>query len=338
MLITFKEMQTRVQRRISNMDTSTSNANDLLPKIKDWINERYDRIIRYYSWKELIGKYSLQIVASQRDYCLQRDVGNIVSVIDTTNGRSIEEMAIQQYARDRQVILDTNGSIDQGDPTAYYLNGESLVQSTTGATAEKVSVESSSASDITPIVVHIVGKVSSVLTSEDIVLTGASAVQSTNTYDASQRLDVSIGSNDGSINNLNGKITVTGVTSSNVIAIIDKFSKSQTYKWIGVSPLPNSSGTQPTWDVYYTRMILPLVNDNDVPILDCCQEIVQGAYSDALREDGQENEANTAEQKYTMLIDELVASRNNPDTIEQFTPYSRQINVNTDFGRYLYVR
>ena len=40
MLLTFREMQRQVQAKIQNTGTSTSNANDLLPKIKDWINEQ----------------------------------------------------------------------------------------------------------------------------------------------------------------------------------------------------------------------------------------------------------------------------------------------------------
>ena len=72
MFLTFREMQRRVGRRISNLDTSTTNANDLLPKIKDWINERYERIVRSFPWTEIEKKYTLQIVASQRSYALPR--------------------------------------------------------------------------------------------------------------------------------------------------------------------------------------------------------------------------------------------------------------------------
>ena len=64
---TFREILRRAGQRIQNLDTSTSNDNDLYPKLKVWSNERYKRLLRSKPWPQLnkIERSVLQIVASQ---------------------------------------------------------------------------------------------------------------------------------------------------------------------------------------------------------------------------------------------------------------------------------
>jgi hypothetical protein len=89
----------------------------------------------------------------------------------------------------------------------------------------------------------------------------------------------------------------------------------------------------PDWYIWYRKKFVELVNNNDMPILDCCNEIVQGAYAEALREDGQEDAANTADQKFTGMVDELWMSRQNTSEPEQMIPASREDYLTLDFNR-----
>jgi len=338
MLTTFKEIQRRVQQRIQNDTTSTSDTiNDLIPKLKVWINERYDRVLRAKPWECLKKSYSLQIVASQKSYALNRDIGIITSVFDKTNGRVIKRISLEEHIRNNASALDVADNVQTGDPTQYYHTGLNLVKNAIGSSAEKVSVVSTSASDVSPLVVHIKGLVSSIEVEEDVILTGTSSVDSSNTYDASQKLEVSLGTNDGTTPEAAGVITVSGKTSGTVFTKISEWEIATEYQWIDVVTTPKSSGTQPVWDIHYLRKHIPLKNNNDIPILDCSNELVTGAYADALREDGQEGEANTQEQLFAGYVEELWASQHNPYDIEQFIPYDRNAYITNDYGRTNYL-
>jgi len=340
MITTFKEIQRRVQQRIMNDDTSTSDTfNDILPKIKVWINERYDRLIKSKPWPERVKKTDLTIVASTVGYGLNRDIdiAGIIAVFDVTNGLPIKRIRVGEHIRSHASALDQTDNVQTGDPTRFYPVGKYTVKAAIGTTAEKANCASLSASDVSPLVVHIKGLVSSVEMEEDVVLTGATAVDSTNTWDASQKLEVSIGTNDGTIPQLNGTVTVKGTTSGTVFTKISEFELVTEFDWIEVSPTPNSSGTMPTWNIWHRRKYQPLVNNNDIPMFDCTEALVQGAYSDALREDGQENESNYADQKYAGLVEELWANSQNPDEIEQFIPQKRDAMLIDDFGRSVYI-
>lgn len=334
-LITYREMQRRVGRRIQNLDTSTTNDNDILPKIKDWLNERYTRVINAKPWSDLTRTTTLQIVLSQKEYSLPRNIGQIIKVFDKTNGRPINQIDIHRHIRNRAASLDQADNIQTGDPTSFYEVGKYTCGAETGSTAEKVSVVSSSSSDSSPKVLHIKGLVSAVEIEEDIVLTGTSSVDSSNTWDASQKLQVSIGTNDGTEPSLVGVVTVTGKTSSNAISKISPFEIATEYRWIEVSPTPDSDATQPVWDIWYRREIDPLKDDNDIPFIDCCDALVYGAYADALREDGQESKAETADNRWVALIEELWASRQNPDFVQGFQPRDVDNVLMDGYGRFI---
>lgn len=334
MLTTFREMQRRVQQRIQNDSSSVSDSiNDLLPKLKVWTNERYERIFEAKPWRQLIKKSTLSIVASQTDYVLPRDYGRIISIFDQTNGLPIQESSVQEHIRFRAAVLDVTGDVQTGDPKDYFKIGEYTVKAEIGNSAEKVALVSSSSADVSPLVVHIVGLVSTVEVSEDVVVTGTSSVQSTNTYDANQKLQITIGTNDGTEPELSGVITASGATSSTVFAQISKFDIGTPYTWIRVSPTPKATGTQPTWDTWYRRRFRRLISDNDVPIFDCCTAIIQGVYSDALREDGQESAADSADNKFVGLVEELWANENTGDRLEQFIPYSFDVYKVDEYQR-----
>jgi len=176
--------------------------------------------------------------------------------------------------------------------------------------------------------------VSGVEMSEDVVLTGTTAVQSSNTYDASQKLRINTGTNNKVRKSIAGVVTASGATSATVFSKISPAEYAPQYRWIRVNPMPKSTGTQPTWLIWYSKRIQPLVNDNDVPIIDVCNALVQGIYAEGLREDGQINEANLADQLFASYVSEKQLADVGPNIVEQFIPEDADSYSTGDFGRY----
>lgn len=333
MIVTFRDILRRAGARLSLTSTATSDADDLYPKLKDWTNERYERIYNSFPWNGALEQTTKQLTASITDYGLPRDIGKIWSIYDTTNGQKITWKDVQRHDRFWAEDLDTTGNVVTGDPRRAYPIGKYTVIASIGATAEKVDVVSTSSSDVSPKVVHITGLVSSVEISEDIVLTGTVAASSSNTYDALQKIRVSTGTNDESRDPIAGVITIDGNTSGTVFAKISPQEIAPIYQWIRVSPTPKSSGTQPTWRFQYTKRLQMLMNDNDIPILDIGVALIEGVVAEGLREDGQIQEAELAEQRFGGMVTELQYADTNFNVVEQFTPADTELIQTLDYGR-----
>ena len=314
---TFKRIQVRAQAMLQNTSTSTSNANDLRPKVKDWCRTRYDRILRSFPWNELVRSYSLSVTASTRDYSLRYDAESIIKIWDTTNGAEIIEKDIRDHVRFSATSLEVVGNVQTGQPTNYVDIGSKSVSALL-STSDQVQVLSSSASDVSPMVIRIQGEVSGMLVAESLTLTGVTAVTSSNTYDSGSELIVSAGTSDGSLQDLVGVVTVREQdTTSNVLAKLSPNERAPYYKWIRLSPMPAAALTAQVW---YKKNWYPLVNDNDVPIVPCANEIVEGVIADALWEDGQETAALAQETKFTNSVVELWNSRRRKNLISQIVP------------------
>lgn len=328
---TFKRIQVRAQAAVQNTSTSTSNANDLLPKVKDWCRTRYDRIMRAYPWTELLRTYDLSVTASTRDYALNYDVEDIIKIWDTTNGNELIEREIQDHVRFTAIDLEQAGNVQTGDPKRYIQIGSKSV-SALMSTGDRVQVFSSSASDVTPMIIRITGEVSSMPVSEDITLTGTTVAESTNTYDSGAELTITAGTSDGTLQDLVGVVTVREkTTTANTLAKLAPSERAPFYRWIRLSPTPASSATVQVW---YKRRWYPLINNNDAPIIPCANEIVEGVIADALWEDGQEASAQAQETKYSNSVRELWISRRPKNLIKQAVPDNGEPNAM--FNRNLY--
>ena len=313
----YKRIQVRAMAFVQNTSTSTSNANDLLPKVKDWCRTRYDRVMRAFPWDELNRFYSLSVTASTRDYALRHDVEQIVKIWDSTHGAEIVATDIRDHVRFSAPNLEVVGNVQTGNPDNYIDIGTKSVSALL-STADQVQVLSTSASDVTPMVVRIRGEVSAMPVSESITLTGATAATSTNTFDSGAELFITVGTSDGTLQDAVGVITVREQdTTSNTLAKIAPGNRVPQYKWIRLSVTPGSALTAQVW---YKMAWLPLINDNDAPIISCANEIVEGVVADALWEDGQEGAAQTQERKFTQSVTELWYSRRPRNLITQAVP------------------
>ena len=167
-------------------------------------------------------------------------------------------------------------------------------------------------------VVRLTGEVSGMQVSESITLTGVTAVDSTRTYDAGSELTVSVGTSDGTLQDAVGVITVReNTTPGNVLCKISPEERAPLFRWIRLTPTPSTAATYQVW---YKRKWKPLTNDNDVPIIPCANEIIEGVVADALWEDGQEGAAQAQEAKFTNSVNELWISMKQRNLIKQVVP------------------
>lgn len=323
---TFKRIQVRAQAILQNTSTSTSNANDLLPKIKDWARTRYDRILRGFPWSELNRSYDLSVISGTRDYALRYNLESIIKIWDTTHGNEVFAYDVRDHVRLNAVNQEVVGNMQTGNAN-YYVDIGSKSVSALLSTSDQVQVLSSSASDVSPMVVRIKGEVSGIEVSESITLTGATAATSTNTFDSGAELVISIGTSDGTLQDLVGVVTVREQdTTSNVLAKIAPGDRAPYYKWIRLSPTPSSNAT---FQVWYKKRWAPLSNDNDVPIIPCANELVEGIVADALWEDGQETAAQLQETKFANSVKELWISRRPRNLITQIVPDNEDTEMGT---------
>ena len=314
---TFKRIQVRAMAMVQNTSTSTSSANDLLPKVKDWCRTRYDRILRSFPWTELNRSYDLSVTAGTRDYALRYDLEDIIKIWDTTHGNEITAIDIRDHVRFNAINLEVSGNVQTGNPDQYIDIG-SKGCSALLSTADQVQVLSSSASDVTPMCIRITGEVSGIAVSENLTLTGTSAVTSTNTFDSGTELTITAGTTDGTLVDLVGVVTVREQdTTSNVLAKLAPNERVPFFKWIRLSVTPSSAFTAQVW---YKKRWMPLVNNNDAPIIPCANEIIEGVIADALWEDGQENFAQAQETKFSNSVKELWIARRPRHLITQIVP------------------
>lgn len=314
---TFKRICVRAQAMLQNTSTSTSNANDLLPKVKDWCRTRYDRIMRSFPWAELNRSYNLSVTAGTRDYSLRYDLEQTIKMWDTTHGNEITAYDIRDHIRFNAINLEVSGNVQTGTPDQYIDIGSKSCSALLSI-ADQVQVLSTSASDTSPMVIRITGEVSGMPISESLTLTGVSAVTSTNTYDASAELFITAGTSSGTLQDLAGVVTVREkTTTSNILAKLAPSERAPYYKWIRLSITPASALTAQIW---YKKRWMPLVNDNDAPIIPCANEIVDGVVADALIEDGQTSAASAQEEKFIKGVTELWYSRRPRNLITQIVP------------------
>ncbi len=314
---TFKRIQVRAMAMLQNTSTSTNNANDLLPKVKDWCRTRYDRIMRSFPWGELNRTYNLSIVASTRDYALRYDLEHIIKIWDTTNGKEITAIDVRDHVRFNTIINEVSGNVQTGEAD-HYIDIGSKSCSALLSTADKIQVLSSSASDVSPAIIRVTGEVSGMPVSESITLTGVTAADSSNTFDSGAELLITQGSSSATLTDIVGVVTVREkTTTANVLVKLAPGERSPLYRWIRLSLLPSAAAT---FQIWYKKRWYPLTNDNDAPIIPCANEIVEGVVADALWEDGQVTGAQAQEAKFANSVKELWVACRPRNLIKQIVP------------------
>ena len=258
MVSTLKEIRDRVKndtRETGLSDTWVSDyVNLTLQEINDpgWAYEQIGMKGYDHEWTFNRRKHSITTVASTENYQLPRDLDKVGLIRQTSSPQKL------LYVPDELFYEFIPNPTATGNPQYYRIWEEEGV-STRLSTDDKIKVVSSSSSDTT-IKISIVGyNDSGYLQSEELTLTGTTAVSGTLTYDAGRPLRISKSATSV------GYVTVTEYTAGTTLVILAIEERTTRFKVAGFYPIPSSAIS--LYLEYYTR-IRNLVNDSDVPDID----------------------------------------------------------------------
>ncbi len=291
---TFTNMVTNVS---SEVQDSTSAMQVL---IKNYINRRYFQVLRKFNWRNIDTEYTITTVAGTKDYALPGDFKKPVKVRDTTNGKDIPEILLEDMGRYYSNTLGTEGNISN------YAMLEDVVQ-VQPTSASQISVVSSSASDTTQ-TVTIRGISNNVEVSETLTVNGTS----TQTTAGSYTKITGISKDTDSV----GFITCTAGASN--LALLAQKQTTSYYKKLRLYSIPS---TAIVLSVPYITNPARLIEDGDYPITDICDLIEIGAMADAWREKRQFQKAQVFEMLFEKNIEEYIwDDENSANRVTQFKP------------------
>jgi hypothetical protein len=281
-------------------DTSSS----LESLIGIWINNRYKDVVNSYDWEQLYHNQTFASTANRSSYPMDENTDRLIFVKDRTNQSYTEVITEQDFLENYYDDLDTTGQ-----PEVCYLTSSPVT--TQPASAEKLTLKSSSASDITPTV--LIRGITSTggETYETLTLTGTTAVTASNTY--SKVLGIS--KSQATI----GKITVYENDESTIKAELSPETLVSRYKSINFHPIPAETVT---YQIRSRRRITPLSQDYDYPMIEDIDDIIElGAQADAWRYKRQFAKSTSLETQYQVLKMERIHQEvAQPGIIHQFQP------------------
>lgn len=270
-MLNFAELYSAVQGLMERSDTN------LLTKIKDGLNAGYRSVADKRPWSALLRQTTISGV-SGLDYIITGQ--EVDQIIDLSQRETPVLLALQRYAAllSRNVDIITN----TGNPTVASPSGEIGVKAALPSDGT-IDVVSSSASDSTQ-KVRIQGYSASTLIpiTELISLNGTGTVTSTNSYSSKEGYEPRF-SKDGTTT---GIITIT--RSSTTIAQLAPAELQARYKKWKIWPVFSSNLTM---YLTFKKRVYQLVNDEDVPELECDNALILYAYAYCLREKRQTTKA-----------------------------------------------
>lgn len=265
-------------------------------------NKRYFQILRAINWQNVYYDYTFNTVAGTQDYVMPDDFGKELVVRDTTNG---VELARVDY---QYLITNYPDSIEDTGTVGRYTIYEDTVKEQPSS-ASTISITSSSASDTTQ-TIRIRGIVSGSETSEAVTLNGTTAVVSTNSYTRIKAISKSAVTV--------GRITATSNSGAVTLSVMAPKITESRYKLMKLHYVPASVITV---SVPYITKPLPMVEDNDYPVLDIADLIELGAEADAWRYKRQFAKAQQVDMMFAMELQQYIYDQENqPNEVSQFRP------------------
>ena len=316
-------IQTR-EHIIDQAQDIIGNTSSLLEaKLESHIKHLYERIAKIAVPTMLIKKKDFTVTASAQEKSLGSDVLGILTIYDTTNG-----YALTETDRERDELNGIDTTNDTGHPVKYADIGEHFVDLEVAAAGTMSIASSNNVVDITPNIVRIQGLSSSVMVAENITVTGTTAATGSISWDANQKLIINTGTSNSTAKTLAGIITCTrGV----VVAKIAPNDYASLYRWISFMPIPHTAAASNTYRLLYLQRPLPLINDNDVPVFDCSDALINGLVAYGMTEDGQDDLAQLWDQKFNQSVSELIAHHTKKSNkVEQFMPGGVSSGSNLD--------
>lgn len=289
---------------INIQDTSSSMATI----IKTYCNNSYRDILRRLNYSNINLSYQLSLVSGTQDYALPNDFGKELYVRDATNLSNIPFISFQQLVETYPESLTSSGTVER-----YTIFRDSVLKQPTSSSL--ITVVSSSSAD-TSQTMHIKGTDSNgVELIEDITLTGTSNAVSTNSFVSIRSISKSA--------TTTGTVTVTSNSGAVTVALFGPSDLTYSVMKIRFHYIPSAAAT---FDIpYYVKPYL-LVNDLDVPLIDCADGIELGATAQAWaykRQFAKSREYERLLEKW--IIDELWDIENSPNrtTLLNPIPYDR---------------
>ena len=235
-----------IKSNIGTMVQDTSST--MATKIGVWVNNRYRNFISRYEWDELIYNFSLTASATVSAYNLDEDVDRLLFILDATNSCNITINNEQEFYQENYDVFN-----DTGTPERCFIKRD--VVRSQPASAEQITVKSSSASDTTQTVL-IRGISSSVELYESISLSGTTVATATNSY---TRL-LGISKSAATV----GYLTVMHNDESTVLSLMAKEQLESRYKQLHLHPIPTGAIV---YHIKAKRRILPLQPESDTAII-----------------------------------------------------------------------
>ena len=202
--------------------------------------------------------FSLTSVASKAEYGLPLYVKRVMNIEDPDTPRFIHSMSSYTFDKNRA------GTTETGTPISSFSLGTRGVQVYPSADGI-VSVESDAAGDTgSDYKVRLTGfNTSGVLISEQITVTGSTAVNSSNSYDSTLGVQRVVKEAATGLT-FAGNITIKDAA-ENTLAVIPPWWDSPDYEWIRFDPIP---GAAITYNIRCEMRKAPLLNAGDWPEID----------------------------------------------------------------------
>ena len=272
-----------------------------ITKIDGWCNQRYTDIVNRRPWMALLRQIEVSCVSGQNYIILPQEVDQVIDVHQRTTPIIV---ALRRYYN--RLNGNLAGYADSGPPVEMNPMGIVGVKTALPSTTT-ITVESSSASDITQSIrVH--GYNSSKLpVTELVALSGTSAIPSITTLNSTEGYEPQFSKSAVT----EGIITIK--CGSTTIAEIGPRDLTVRYmKWL-VNPTPSSSTT-----LYLTfkKRTRKLEYDEDVPEIECENALISGAFAQALSKKRQFAKAQVEWEGYEAAI--AVLTEREPKFSENF--------------------
>ena len=320
-------MKTQVGERIQKQDAN------FLDKIGNWINYRYDDILSRKDWPQLYRVANITATSGQETMGLPYDAAYVISAVDRINNIVLTPLDASRGGR-----FYANYQNSPGLPKQYWVEGVTMRNSISelGGPVPGYNIKAFTSNPSAPSVDVTIWGINDTDGSEIVETQTVSATPVTFTKSFARVDRVSKSSDDPyagtSFENTVNIQYYTGIGGLlGTIANISGASFSSSYLNLHLNPKPNSNVV---YTVTYKTNQIRLQEENDVPIIDCSQALVIGAYADALKEQRQFTKAkaleynpndpddpSTYEGKVRQLINQLEQwSENVPQAVPMVDP------------------
>jgi len=307
-MLTFLTMKTQVGRRIQKSDAT------YLIKIQDWLNTRYDMILRRYPWPQLVKTKTVTSVTGVETVILGKDIGTILEIHDRIN--NIVLMPVQDATEGARLFADVQDS--NAIPKGYWREENTVAAQPTAASV--IAVVSSSSSDTTQ-KVRVWGISSGETVTELVNLNGTNSVNTTNSYTRIDRISKD--------SDTTGIITLTSDGAAVTIGTFAPTEVGPRYTKIHLIRRPVSAIV---YNMSYKTKTIRLVNAEDIPLIDCHEAMISGAYADALKEQKAFAKAIEEEKNFEKILLTLIAETDQQnETVHRFIPHVQNEEIDEPF-------